>query len=99
MHRTLTQLDPSALLSWSVYGLGLMICVLGSLVASRNGRRTLATSLATLVWAGAALPIAVWSSSLPGGAALVDYPLAGLAVFGIFQVRTALSGARVAVAS
>ena len=51
MHSTLTQLDPSALLSWSVYGLGLMICVLGSLVASRNGRRTLATSLATLVWA------------------------------------------------
>ena len=97
MPTTVAQLDAASLLMWGAYGCGLLARVSGSLIASRQGRRRLAITLATLVWAGATLPIAAWSVSLMSGAALINFPLFGLAILGYSQVRQAFSDARRAV--
>lgn len=91
MEQGFTHLHSETLLMYSLYGVILLGCVFGSLVASRAGKHTAATVLATTVWAGAALPIAFLSSSIPDGALFINYPLAALSVLGIVQARSVMS--------
>lgn len=91
--------DPAHALLWWSYGFLLVTCVCGSLFSSRSKRHVQATVLATFVWAGAALPIAAWASSLPGATNAVSFPLVALLAVGLFLVRDALRNKAIVDAS